>query len=230
MNLQDQLVSLELSKKLYELGIKFIDNYEKGYGVDALGNVYTFKQGRFREISSHYNKGYKRVFLFKNNKKSNHSIHRLVAGAFIPRVPGKNYVNHKDGNRRNNEARNLEWCTREENQKHSREVLGNTGRGNKNANYGYRKSRFYPSESLRSKLIEAGVPRYKHDIVSLGEMLPPLIVSYRRGGRGKEKVDTGYSCTSWGKISAPKQHADTEADSRAKMLLHLISSGVIEAP
>ena len=67
-----------------------------------------------------------------------------------------------------------------------------------------------------------------YSVAELGEVLPPLIVSYRRGGRGKEKVDTGYSCTSWAKIAAPTQLAHTEADARAKMLLHLISSGVIE--
>ena len=42
-------------------------------------------------------------------------VHRLVAEAFIPRVPGKAFVNHKDENRANNKADNLEWCTVKEN-------------------------------------------------------------------------------------------------------------------
>jgi hypothetical protein len=48
-----------------------------------------------------------------------HSIHRLVALHFIELVPGKNIVNHKDGDRTNCHEDNLEWCTLAENAKHA---------------------------------------------------------------------------------------------------------------
>ena len=51
-------------------------------------------------------------------------IHRLVAEAFISNPEDKREVNHKDGNRLNNCADNLEWVTRSENQIHSYKVLG----------------------------------------------------------------------------------------------------------
>lgn len=47
------------------------------------------------------------------------TLHRVVANAFIEKVPGKEFVNHKDGVKTNNNVRNLEWCTKSENQLHA---------------------------------------------------------------------------------------------------------------
>ena len=38
---------------------------------------------------------------------------------FLPKLEGKDFVNHKDGNKQNNNANNLEWCTKSENTTHS---------------------------------------------------------------------------------------------------------------
>lgn len=46
-------------------------------------------------------------------------IHRLVAEAFIPKLDGRNEVNHKDGNKHNNFYGNLEWCTHSANNLHA---------------------------------------------------------------------------------------------------------------
>lgn len=60
-----------------------------------------------------------RVNLYKNKKENTLLVHRLVAFTFIPTVPGKEYVNHIDGNRLNNAVENLEWCDHKENNNHA---------------------------------------------------------------------------------------------------------------
>jgi hypothetical protein len=47
----------------------------------------------------------------------------LVAQAFIPNPENKPEVNHKDGNKANNNVSNLIRATESENQKHSFDVL-----------------------------------------------------------------------------------------------------------
>ena len=55
----------------------------------------------------------------KKTKNSNQLVHRLVAETYLEPVPGKNFVNHIDGDKFNNCVENLEYCTRSENMRHA---------------------------------------------------------------------------------------------------------------
>lgn len=68
------------------------------------------------------NGGYLLVWLCKDGIAKPFTVHRLVASAFVDGV-GQD-VNHKDGNKTNNRADNLEWATRSENIAHSYRSLG----------------------------------------------------------------------------------------------------------
>ena len=60
--------------------------------------------------------GYMYVTFSVNGKAIHLRVHRIVATCFIPNPNGYLEVNHIDNNRTNNNANNLEWCTRQYNQ------------------------------------------------------------------------------------------------------------------
>lgn len=71
--------------------------------------------------------GYNTVKLHKNGKITKKNVHRIVAEAFLENKENKQTVNHKDGNKQNNNINNLEWATYGENNKHAFDVLGKKG-------------------------------------------------------------------------------------------------------
>lgn len=87
--------------------MKKIKDYE--YYVTKDGKVISIRSGK--EMCQWIdNVGYKQCNLYKDGKKKYVRIHRLVAEAFIPNPLNLTQVNHKDGNKLNNNVDNLEWC------------------------------------------------------------------------------------------------------------------------
>lgn len=98
-------------KKICELVVetKAIPEFD-GYVVSSDGTVFSKKHGTPLKPTDN-GRGYKRVTLWRNGKPKCVYVHRLVANAFIPNPNNLPQVNHKDENKSNNRADNLEWCT-----------------------------------------------------------------------------------------------------------------------
>lgn len=104
-----------------------IKGYEGKYQVSNLGRVKSLHYNRSdkeKVLLPRTKTRYQYVVLSKNNKVAHKYIHRLVAEYFVPNPDNKPYVNHKDGNKHNNNAENLEWMTPLENNLHAYHVLG----------------------------------------------------------------------------------------------------------
>lgn len=83
-------------------------NGEKTYfRIYSDGRVMSEKTGHF--YSGSIRNGYRWFDLRYKNGKYARSQHRLLAEAFIENPQSLEYVNHKDGNRLNNDLSNLEW-------------------------------------------------------------------------------------------------------------------------
>jgi hypothetical protein len=105
---------------------KDIKGYEGRYQISSLGRVKSLISyfGTKEKIMKGQPvwTGYLRVCLVKDGKSKMHTIHRMVAEAFIPNPENKPIVNHIDGNITNNRVDNLEWVTYAENSNKSKNV------------------------------------------------------------------------------------------------------------
>lgn len=92
---------------------KDIDGFDGYYQVSNLGRI----RNKTHNILATYGNGtgYEKICLTRNYAKSRLYVHRIVAKHFVENPMHKDFVNHKDYNRKNNKAENLEWLTRSEN-------------------------------------------------------------------------------------------------------------------
>lgn len=103
-------------------GIYQISNHGRVRSVDRIGYQKHWQGGISRYL--HKGKiliqtirpgGYMCINLKKNGHVKTYNIHRLVALHFLPKIEGKDVVNHIDSDKSNNHVSNLEWCTQSEN-------------------------------------------------------------------------------------------------------------------
>jgi len=100
-----------------------IDGYFGRYQCSPCGKI---RSVDWRDSRGHLRKGK----ILKQQKESNGYLqvrfydaaflsHRIIAKAFLPKIDGKDFVNHKNGIKTDNRLENLEWVTKSENSKHS---------------------------------------------------------------------------------------------------------------
>lgn len=102
------------------LMLKPIKGYEGLYSIDENGNVYSVHKKIFLKWRD---ENYPRVDLRKHQTHKLMCIHTLVAEAFLVKPEGYVEINHKDGNKWNNNKDNLEWITPSENMLHAHRIL-----------------------------------------------------------------------------------------------------------
>jgi hypothetical protein len=123
-----------------------VKGFEGLYEVDDQGTIFglsrTVNKGKchrsWDERPLKYSvdsKGYFRTNLAKDGVNRTVKVHRVVAEAFIPNPMNLPQVNHKDGNKQNNTADNLEWCSASDNQKHAFRLGLKTVDGEKNPSH-----------------------------------------------------------------------------------------------
>lgn len=112
---------------------KDVAGYEGIYQVSNMGNVKSLdryvnhsrsksgkKLSKGKILSKQIDRGgYSTVYFSVSGKGQHKKVHRLVCEAFSGKEDGKTLVNHIDGNKGNNAADNLEWCTSKYNINHA---------------------------------------------------------------------------------------------------------------
>lgn len=121
---------------------KDIKDYEGLYQVSNMGRVKSLGNGKAKNpnlskeriLKQTINKNkYYNVQLFKEGKGKNYLVHRIVAQTFLSNSDNLSCVNHKDENKTNNCASNLEFCTHQYNSNYGtiKERLSKAHKGKK---------------------------------------------------------------------------------------------------
>lgn len=96
---------------------KPIPGYEKQYAASSRGRIRNAK-GLIKKQRLHRSAGgwmYRKVDLYKNNKRKTFRVQRLILMTFKGLPPKKIVARHMDGDTFNNAIENLEWGTQTEN-------------------------------------------------------------------------------------------------------------------
>lgn len=158
---------------------KAISGYEGIYEVSDLGRVRSLKYGKEKILKPGKNNwGYLKVSLCKDGHVKKLTVHRLVAEAFIPNPQGLETVNHKDEDKTNNFASNLEWMSIKD-----------------NINYGTRNKRMAEAHSKQVQMFDKSTGWLLTTFPSL--MVAVKVTGINQGGisqccNGKRKSAGGY--------------------------------------
>lgn len=137
---------------------------EAGFEISSFGNV---RKNGIPVPQWQLNSGYVQT-QFSNNKK--HSVHRLVALAFLQNPENLPCVNHKDGDKLNNNVENLEWCTYSQNTIHAYRngLLSKVGERHHNARFCVKDIVDIRERRNRGSLIKdiANIYKVRHQTIS----------------------------------------------------------------
>jgi len=169
-----QVKAIALIRQSLGKGWRTVAGYER-YLVSREGLVYsTIRSGRYLKPTV-LNSGYEYVSLMAvgASKPEKQLVHRLVAAAFC--LGDGEVVNHKDGNKLNNHADNLEWCSYAHNNDHARDA----GLAN---NFG---SKHYAAKLTADQVLEI------RRRAAMGELRKDIAADFGVGRRAIDKIANG---------------------------------------
>ena len=92
------------------------------YGIGKDGRIYSYKSFRWLSNKAKTRQGYPQIHLYVGGRPRVFLVHRLIAEAWKIKPSWATEVNHKNGDKTDNRASNLEWVTRAMNAKHAGEI------------------------------------------------------------------------------------------------------------
>lgn len=95
------------------------------YIITKTGQIYS-RYLRSYMVLTQLNSGYLKVKLSLDGITYDFYVHVLVGLVYLPKIPGKIQINHKDRNKSNDNIDNLEWVSPSENMEHARKTGINT--------------------------------------------------------------------------------------------------------
>lgn len=114
------LFFFHLNKEVLIIKKCIVPNTNNRYYATEDGHIFDTKFNRF--VSENINKrGWVRCHLWFNNKRITIGVHRVIMYAFVG--ISNLTVNHKDGDKTNNNISNLEYMSREQQNQHRSYVL-----------------------------------------------------------------------------------------------------------
>ena len=190
--------------------LKAIEGFEN-YSVSTDGEVINTVTNKKLRLSLK-KCGYLQVGLSNKKVKAWFIVHRLVAKAFIDNPDNKEFVNHIDGDKTNNNVNNLEWVTHQENMNHAKNH-NLIKRGNEN-----------PRSKLNDELVEEICKMLEYGLrnidISRTLNVPSCQISMIRAGTCWQHI----SC----KYNIPKR-SRTHSDETIKWVKQKIKEGLTQS-
>ena len=184
----------------------FINGNPTKYECSSDGKVKNIETGKMLKGKNH--NGYVEYELYVDKIGVFITAHRLVATLFLDNPNNLPQVNHKDGNKQNNNVDNLEWCTCQYNNSHA----WNTGLNN-NTSVAVKVKQF----TLDEKFIK--------EYNSITEAKRETgIAKVREAALGQRKSAGGYI---W-KISNPEEHHIRDMGRKKKVGQFTLQGDLIE--